>query len=361
MFRRLGRHLSVVLALFATMLTLPAEAQTAAAAPHIIAVGDLHGDWHAWRQIAIASGIMDAKGNWAGGTTVFVQTGDVPDRGPDTLKIIADLQRLQKQATKAGGKVWPLIGNHEAMNVTGDLRYVTPGEYQAFVTPKSAALRDQYYAANQEAIESAYRAHGDPQMLGLDIRNAWYAANPLGKIEHQIAWGPKGKIGSWIVTNQAVLQLGDTIFVHGGLSAAHDRRPIDDLNKAVKQALLEQNRTPDAIINNAKGPLWYRGLARKPGEAPSSEDGPADATAPADVATELDEMLKAYGANRIVIGHTPQLAGISLRQDNRLILIDTGISAYYNGKVSWLDITNGTPTPHEIPRVPAPATGVAKP
>ena len=37
-----------------------------------------------------------------------------------------------------------LIGNHEFMNVVGDLRYVHAGEYEAFVTVRSAELRDAY-------------------------------------------------------------------------------------------------------------------------------------------------------------------------------------------------------------------------
>jgi hypothetical protein len=335
------------------VLAAPAAAQTGAApaAPRIVAVGDLHGDWNAWRQIAVASGLMDAKGHWAGGSTVFVQTGDVPDRGPDTLKIIADLQRLQKEAPKAGGQVVTLIGNHEAMNVTGDLRYVTPGEYAAFVDGNSAKLRDRVFAANQQKIEDAYRSQGDPELPSAQIRERWYAANPLGKLEHQAAWDPKGKIGQWIVNNPAVAQIGDTIFVHGGLSAAHSGKPIDHINRAARDELLAQDTAPSALINEQNGPLWYRGLARTAGETGPGDDGQAATPTPASpVEAELDQLLKAYGAGRIVIGHTPQLAGISLRQDARLILIDTGISAYYGGKVSWLEIIDGKPVPHDVPR-----------
>jgi hypothetical protein len=362
MFNRLLACIGMALAIVAALVEAPAMAQSPSSSPspapaRIIAVGDLHGDFNAWRQIATASGIMDAKGNWAGGTTVFVQTGDVPDRGPDTLKIIADLQRLQKQAPKAGGQVFTLLGNHEAMNITGDLRYVSAAEYAAFVTPGSTKLRDKYYAANEEAIGTAYRARGNPDMTDFDIRNAWLATTPLGKIEHQIAWDPKGKIGSWVVGNPAVLQLDDTIFVHGGLSAAHAGKPIDHINRTIKDELMARNTVPEALVNEQNGPLWYRGLARKSGEAPTTEDGQPVAAALPAVDAELDTVLKAYGANRIVIGHTPQLAGISLRENDRLILIDTGISAYYGGKVSWLEITDGKPVPHDVPR----ATTGAKP
>ena len=64
----------------------------------IVAVGDLHGDFSAWRDIARAAQLVDDEGRWIGGDTVLVQTGDVVDRGPDSLKIIQDLMRLQHEA-----------------------------------------------------------------------------------------------------------------------------------------------------------------------------------------------------------------------------------------------------------------------
>ena len=68
---------------------------------------------------------------WSGGATHLVQLGDVPDRAPDTRKILDLLMRLEPQARRAGGYVHALIGNHEAMNVYGDLRYVSEGEIAA--------------------------------------------------------------------------------------------------------------------------------------------------------------------------------------------------------------------------------------
>ena len=62
----------------------------------------------------------------------LVQMGDVVDRGPDSLKIIHDLMKLQREAPKRGGQVIVVLGNHEAMMMTDDMRYVHPGEYAAF-------------------------------------------------------------------------------------------------------------------------------------------------------------------------------------------------------------------------------------
>ncbi|MBT8427928.1 MAG: hypothetical protein KJO02_07850, partial [Erythrobacter sp.] len=54
----------------------------------IVAIGDLHGDYEAYHDIALTAGMIDEDGDWAGGDTVLVQLGDVTDRGPDSLKII---------------------------------------------------------------------------------------------------------------------------------------------------------------------------------------------------------------------------------------------------------------------------------
>ena len=71
-----------------------------------------------------------------GARTVLVQIGDVADRGPDSLKIIRQLMKLQREAAGRGGQVIALVGNHEAMNMTGDLRYVHPGEYARVRRPE---------------------------------------------------------------------------------------------------------------------------------------------------------------------------------------------------------------------------------
>ena len=68
---------------------------------------------------------------------------------------------------------------------------------------------------------------------------------------------------------------------------------------------------------------------------------------------ELDAVLSAYGAKRLVIAHTPSLNGIAITNDGRLIRIDTGISRYYGGPLSWLEIIGDRVIPHDMKR-PAP-------
>ena len=90
------------------------------------------------------SSIVDESLDWIGGNTHLVQIGDVSDRGPDTLDIVRHLTKLEKQAKRAKGRVHVLIGNHEMMNITGDLRFVHPGEYAAFVTRDSEQYQNDY-------------------------------------------------------------------------------------------------------------------------------------------------------------------------------------------------------------------------
>ena len=110
----------------------------------IVAIGDIHGAYDRFVEILTASGLVDKQQRWIGGRTHLVQLGDVVDRGPDSAKALDLLKRLEKDAARAGGAVHPLLGNHEVMRVLGDLRFVSPGEYAAFVSSKSEEVRDAY-------------------------------------------------------------------------------------------------------------------------------------------------------------------------------------------------------------------------
>jgi len=144
--------------------------------------------------------------------------------------VVDDLMRLQKEAAKRGGRVIVLTGNHEAMNVTGDLRYTVPGEFAAFATSRSAELRDRLYEAKKADIEAQYRAK-DPALTSEAIRDAWMKATPLGWVEQRLAWAPDGEIGKWVARNPAVALVDGNLFVHGGLSAEYSKLSIDDINR----------------------------------------------------------------------------------------------------------------------------------
>jgi hypothetical protein len=347
--RRITRN--ALLALAALLFFAPALASAAQPA-RIVAVGDLHGDYQAWVTIARAGGIMDPRGHWAGGRTTLVQMGDILDRQPDSLKIVRSLQQLEKEAPRAGGRVVVVLGNHEAMNLLGDFRYTTPGEFAAFAGPNSAAIRDRVYDQNRAAIEKAAQA-SNPAATPQQIRAAWIAQHPLGWVEHKLAWSPSGELGKWATRNPAIVKIGGTLFVHGGISAEYAKLPLNEVNKRVQAAMAAGDGSPSTILDDPLGPLWYRGLVMRD---PDAEHARAQAAPNAPQLTpeqELDAALAAYGADRLVIAHTPDLKGIELLYGGRLARIDTGDSRAYGGPLTWLEIVGGRMIPHSVGRPPS--------
>jgi hypothetical protein len=144
--------------MFSAFFLAMLPAAPVAAQERIVAVGDLHGDYDVWLDIARNAGLIDAKNHWAGGHATLLQAGDIVDRGEDSLKIIRHLRSLQKEASKAGGKVIVLLGNHEAMNMTGDLRYVDPAELASYAGSNSEALRQTAWEANGKRFIAEYKA-----------------------------------------------------------------------------------------------------------------------------------------------------------------------------------------------------------
>ncbi len=293
----------------------------------VIAVGDLHGDFEAWRNILLASGLADSEGEWTGGDAVLVQMGDIADRGPDSLKIIRDLQRLEKTAPVSGGRVIVLLGNHEAMNVIGDLRYVHPGEYAAFTDKRSKRRREATWRANREAIEAAYAAL-DPPLDADQAKARWFAETPLGMLEHRRAWKPGGELGLWAAQRPAIVRISGVLFAHGGLSIERSTESIDAINARIRAAMEPGEAIDRSVIEDPLGPLWYRGNLLRPAAD--------DMRMP--IEEELAQVLAHFGAQRLVVAHTPSLKGITESAGGLLIRIDTGISRYYGGPQSYLEL-----------------------
>lgn len=256
----------------------PSLAPLADSSTRIVAIGDLHGDLKQTRRVLRLAGLTDEDDAWTGGTTTLVQTGDVFDRGPDSLAIYDLLRSLQSQARAAGGEVHLLLGNHEVMNLTGDLRYVHPGDVAAFGGP--AARRDA---------------------LAVDA--------PLG---------------GWLASLPVVAKVGDSVFAHGGVRASWARLGIDRINARAHDALRAGERErARAEVLGPDGPLWFRGYLTDPEPI---------------ACPELEQALKALGAERMVIGHTTQRSGqIASRCGGRVHGIDIGIGAAYGGNLGvWI-------------------------
>lgn len=244
------------------------------AAPRVVAVGDLHGDFAATRDVLRLAGLIDAKDDWSGGAATLVQTGDVLDRGDGEAQIFALLFKLQTQAPAAGGRVVLLNGNHEIMNVQGDLRYVTPGAATHFGPDRKAAF----------APGSAWAKR--------------LAALPIIAI------------------------VEGSVFVHGGVHPEHARYGIDKINAEAK-AWMEGTAPYPVALQGPESPIWSRLYS---------------ASAAPERCAILAETLAHLKAKRMVVGHTVQKGGPTSDCDGKVWRIDVGMSAHYGGAPAALEI-----------------------
>lgn len=320
---RAGIYLrALAFSLSVALLVLPGMAgakDTFTGVARIVAVGDVHGDLGQFERVLASAGVLDANGRWSGGRTHLVQLGDVPDRGPDTSAIIELLMRLEKEARRAGGRVHALIGNHEAMNVVGDLRFVHPGEYAALVDKRSGERRRRYL----EVYVAALEAQGQAVVVDDEFMAAFDARFPPGWIEHRTLWEAGGRYARWIAKHNAVIRINDVLFAHGGLNPHVPHQPLKQINRDIRRALRKTN-IPFLMEND--NTLWYRGLALNDAETEVEA---------------LEALLTFHDAARIVVAHSPTRGAVTPRLGGRVILADVGLSAHYGARLACLVIENG--------------------
>jgi hypothetical protein len=320
----------------------------------VVAVGDVHGAYDGFVAILKAAGLIDARERWAGGRAVFVQTGDVLDRGADSRKALDLLRRLERDAARAGGRVVPLLGNHELMRLLGDWRYVSAGELSAFRRGDSEELREQVYqralAATKSRVTAEAKAFDEA-----DYRARFLKEVPLGFIEMRQAFDVNGDYGAWMRARPAIAIVNGVAFLHGGVSDTVAPLGCDGINAAVSKELASLPADPQAmaalLASRETGPLWYRGLAHEP----------EDAFAPT-----LTAILDRLGARAIVIGHTTVLPGrIASRFGGRVVQIDTGMldgTFYPKGVPAALELRGDTATAIYLDRrEPLPLPALAPP
>jgi len=313
------RVVAVLLLALAATVARAASSCEWEAVEHVVAVGDVHGAYDRYVEILTVAGVIDANGRWAGGSTHFVQLGDVVDRGPDSRKALDFLRRLEREAQSAGGRVHVLLGNHEVARMLGDLRLTALAEYEAFAASGSEALRERFL----QTLKPAERDEALKQ-------------TPLGQIEMRQAFGRDGEYGKWLRQLPVTVKINGIVFVHGGISPAVAPLGCSAINDQVRRELtsdLDKTRTAPlaSLAARVDGPLWYRGLTQEP-----------DAFAP-----QVTDILSKLGARAIVIGHTVSTTGrIGTRFDGRVVQLDTGMQRAYvpNGRASALEIRGGEAT-----------------
>ena len=383
---------------FLLLAAVPAWAQT-----RVVAIADSHGAYPEFIAILQRAGLIDGNRQWIAGSTILVQTGDVIDRGKGSRQCLDLLMDLERQAPNQNGRVIPLLGNHEVMNLMGDLRYLVAEDYQAFATEQSEARREEAYR-DYKSFLASHGGHRHTVYSDDDAgRQKWMADHPPGFFERHDAFEANGLYGRWFRSHDAVAQVGDALFLHGGLNPAMHYGSIKEINERVhseiarfdslwqslcqKKIIWRYMRLEEALrqiqeewawiqargqvedrvavqqmqdlsglqnwlIVTPDGPLWYRGLALEPEE---TLKGP------------LEKMMGRLKVRYIVAGHTvrPKF-DVLPRFDNHVFLIDTGMNKeVYGGRGSALEFRDGGVTAYYTDGEPqvlvAPAGGATAP
>lgn len=315
----------------------------------IIAIGDLHGDYGLTidtLKIAKLIKMQNDKPVWIGGETVVVQVGDQVDRcrpydtkcdRPDAtvndehsdLKILELFTELNKQANKVGGLVISLLGNHELMNVMGNLNYVSYKGLTEFA---------EYVDANNPDKDFGLREGLSKLETGINAR------------KH--AFAPGNEWGKYLAcTRLSFVIIGSFIFVHAGIvpkltKSLHinHRRDFIKINQLVRSwllGLIENDENLDIIIKNSKISLfWDRILGSIPPNVNINYR---------ECKSHLKPVLKLLELKGMVVGHTPQFFKNKDKANatcsNSLFRIDNGGSQAFskfdnqlnnNGEISVL-------------------------
>jgi hypothetical protein len=330
----------------------------------VVAISDIHGAYEPMVATLRNAGVVDAKSNWSGGSSHLVIVGDILDRGADSRDAMDLLMALEEQADAAGGKVHVLIGNHEAMNLVGDLRYVAKEEFAAFAEEEAAEDRErwlQHYATRRSESGEVSDA----------VRSEFNEKFPQGFFGHRRAFAADGKYGRWLLDKPIVVVINRTAFVHGGLSPMIAEIGLEGVNGRLQGEMAEYVRLLDPLFEADilsptdsfyAHPRILKGFMPTPGSAPELIDAIAQvvelnesdlhaqhgplwyrgnvACGRVIESSRLRSALDAIGADRVVIGHTPtQGRRVLERFDGEIIEVDTGmLSGYYRGSGNALVI-----------------------
>ena len=342
----------------------------------VVAFGDVHGAYTDWTTMLGELGVVDADLNWSGGTTHLVSLGDLIDRGPDSRKVVELLMKLDAQAEQAGGAVHMVLGNHEVMVMTGDLRYVSPAEFAAFSGDETQADRDALYAQYR-----AFNPGGEEAV----VRQTFDEQFPAGFVALRKAFSQDGALGSWLVRQPFVVKVNDKVYMHGGIASAVSEESIDALNKKLQgelKAFLDSMdelraagvmpwyvdyherlgflnaRAEEFVAANPKTQAPWFGALKKVFDAQQafvfSDDSPNwyRGTAmchPYAESFNTERFLKRVGAKQLVMGHTPTRGNVHERMDGLAIRLDTGmLKSVYKGRASALVSQGGKDYVHYL-------------
>lgn len=264
----------------------------------LLVFGDIHGDYNLFIKLLNIGNLISVDNNnnikWIGGSTFVVQVGDQIDRcrpignmtcsNPETtyqdeasdVKILNLCNELDKQAQQVGGAFISLLGNHEIMNASGILTYVS-------------------YLGQKE-----FETYVDPRKPDIKFRSGLHARG--------YAFAPGNQIGKMLgCTRLPAVIIGDHLFVHAGIIdgliaeiGLSNMTDLETINVAIRMwllGLLKKKYIKNIIKSSKNSMFWTRILGNIP---PNVElNNPA-------CITHIGQVLKLFSIGSIIIGHTPQ-------------------------------------------------------
>jgi hypothetical protein len=249
----------------------------------MLVISDIEGNFAALRKLLQANHVIDEDFNWTFDKNHLVFIGDLVDRGTMVTEVLWLIYSLEEKAKAAGGHVHFILGNHEIMNMSGDLRYVQERYLQ------HAALMNKNYVQ---------------------------------------LFGPGAEIGRWFATKNVVERIGNILFTHGGISSYINNLniPLKELNELVRpyytDTSFEYSDKRLDILYSDSGPFWYRGYYMDPKATME----------------QIDSTLNFYGVRHIVTGHT--IVANEIRSFYKGKLFDTDVH-HAGGHSEALLIENG--------------------
>ena len=251
----------------------------------IIAIGDVHGDFRALLKCLRLSKVIDKNRKWIGDDTVVIQLGDQVDSKcrsgyceadeiGDELKILKFLDNLDMDAKKSSGAVYSLLGNHELMNVMGNINYTSAENLLGFGGAK-------------------------------------------GRINK---FAPSGEIAIYLACNRnSIMKIGDYIFVHGGLLPHKAKQySLEKMNSIIREYLLGNKSKDDKdvkdLLTGEQSPFWSRLFSN------------AFTGNSAETCQTLDETIEYLNVKGMVVGHTVQKHGINSGCNGKIWRTDVGLS-----------------------------------
>ncbi len=365
------RILVCLLGLIAVLLLNPgygvlAQGVAVPSAPpaRLVTISDIHGAYTEFVSLLRAADLVDSELHWSGGEAQLVIIGDVLDRGEDARRCLDLIISLEQEAKDAGGSLHFVLGNHEIMNLAGDLRYVTTAGFAAYLPEEDpeerARARLRFFEQNRTRFAN--------EQESATVFDSEY---PPGFFGHRKVFAAEGKYGSWLLGKPVIKVINESAFLHAGLAPAYIGTTVDDINEkahtelsgfiryrdelmaagliypetpfmqlataaqnaiternkmegTVTEPLLETSRQLDRLIQisdlfGGGGVAWYRGMVAC---NPSIEE------------SRVMSALQTLGVDRLIVGHTPtHEARVLERFGDKLIRADTGmLASYYNGK-----------------------------